>query len=367
MGWSQTGGAQIIQGASGPMIWTGMGWAPYTGDAAQEQTDDYGNPINPSAEDSDLAQFGEAPPAQESMDDYGNPIGDSYGGMTSGTGMSGGAGPVGGTMAQMATGNSYGLQSQPTGGGYSSGPSMSMNAGLSAPASGGGAGPVNYGSTSGQMPQTARQMNDAAHQAAMADAARNPNSVAGRGGSSSIVAGPVPDVGAMAQPFMGGPPGMGSTDPVGAGAMPTTMRDIYSAFIQDPSSMNSNPMYKNMMEAGLQAAERGARSRGFSGSGNLLTELQDRGTGIAGQFLPQMANMYQGAASNEASRWGTENQGKLAGSQFGLNQWQAASNDQLNRATANYGAGQDQTAMIRNLQTQQQYQPLMQQMLLRGY
>lgn len=325
----------------------------------------------PTPEENDLAQFGISPSSQggDSTDDYGDPIdGGQDFSAPSGQPASysptysqpsfGGGGSFGG-------GNSYGLPTvRGSAGGATSGNAGPVNYGSGG---GGGGGGAMGGSTSSG--QSARSINDAATLASLraSSGGGDGGSNGTFGGSRSIVAGPVPDVGQMAQPFMGGPPGFGKGGAVGAGAMPTAMRDIYANFIKDPSSMESNPMYKSMMQAGLQAAERRARGRGFSGSGNLLTELQNRGAAIAGQFLPSMANMYQSAASNEANRWGMENQGNLAAGQFGLNQWQAAANDQLNRASANYGAGQDQTAMIRNLQTQQQFQPLMQQMLLRGY
>ena len=374
MAYAQMGAGQVVQGANGPMIWNGQGWAP----APQA--------AGPSAEDSDAAQFGMdpnapgGPTAEESDSAQFGTMSGAIGGEEQYPTMAGQQGQA----QQGATGNSYGLQSQPYGaaqGGGSSGGAMVPNyapssGGIwgSAPGSAGGGAGAGGGMSNGfSGGSSATQINDAAHQAALR--AQNGGAGGGSGGtgaggtpvSSSIQYGQNPDVGAMANPYGAGgsfqapsPPGMPQKTP-----MPQTMMNQYQNFMADPSSMNSNPMLKSMMDSGLKASERAMAARGFNGSGNMATELQERGMGIAGQFLPTMANMYQGGAQTEANRWNMQNQGDIQSGQLGLNTWQAQSNDQLNRARANYGADKDMLAQGQAMQAQQQFMPTMQMMQMR--
>lgn len=283
-----------------------------------------------------------AQPNQPGKDDYGAPIGPSNA-----------PGDQYQTMAgnNAATGNSYGLASQPqTMAGNSSGGATIPNY---APSKAG----IWGGTPAADGPSASKIANDAFQKSL--DAQKPPMP----GGSSTISGGSVPDVNAMAKPYGGGPP---AAPTIGATPMPTTLMDKYKSFISDPSGGMNNPIFKSMMDSGLQAAGRQSAGGGFNGSGNILTALQDRGTGIAGQYLPQMAQMYGQGAQTEADRWRQENQGNVQTGQLGLNTWTAGANDQLNRASANYGAGSDAAARFQALQAQQQIVPTMQSMLARG-
>lgn len=172
----------------------------------------------------------------------------------------------------------------------------------------------------------------------------------------------------LASPY-GMPPGMGGTaGPPSQGGigtanstMPTEMMTMYKNFLSDPSAMQNNPLYKAMMDQGLQATERAQLAGGMQGSGNIMAELQKTGMGIAGQYLPTMANMYGQGAGMEADRWAKQNAGQIGQGSLDLNRWQAASNDQFRRAQGNYGIMQDARAMNMADQNNAQFAPLLQQ------
>ncbi len=185
-----------------------------------------------------------------------------------------------------------------------------------------------------------------------------------RPGSSVTVGAQPVNVDTLATPYGGGMPSGGGAPTGGSnpmGAMPTEMMTMYKNFLSDPSQAQNNPMYKAMMDAGLQGTERAQLAGGMQGSGNILAELQKTGMGVAGQYLPTMANMYGQGAGMEADRWSKENAGNVGAGTLDLNQWKATADDQFRRAQANYGMGQDARAMNIADTSNAQFAPLMQQ------
>ncbi len=242
---------------------------------------------------------------------------------------------------------------------------------------------MNPGSAFGLQTQLAQQSQNAALAGLPANASYSSKSSVGSGvptGSSATINAQPINVNTMGTPYPGAP-GAGTPSPgvptsatggtptgggASAGGMPQDMMTMYKNFLQDPSSATSNPMYKSMMDQGLQATERGMLAKGFQGSGNMATELQKTGMGMAGQYLPQMASMYGQGATTEGNRWAQQNSGEIGQGTLGLNNWQAQSNDQFRRAQANYGIGQDQTAQNLGMSQFSSYQPLQNMMTMQA-
>ena len=121
----------------------------------------------------------------------------------------------------------------------------------------------------------------------------------------------------------------------GVGKAPTDLYNLYAQFLKDPSSMASNPMYKAIMDAATQATDRKMSAGGYNGSGNILAELQKTGAGVAGAYLPQMADMYRGGAGTEMGNWSAQNQGNLGAGTLGVNMYNSQATDQFRRALQN--------------------------------
>ncbi len=139
-------------------------------------------------------------------------------------------------------------------------------------------------------------------------------------------------------PWAGGPQGyMKQTGfkQGGVGDMPTMANNLYGNFLQNPGDvMGNNPAYKAIMDASLQATQRAQLAHGGNGGGTMAAELAKTGAGVAGQFMGQLGNMYQGGSQTEADRWNTQSRGNLAAGQLGGNLWQGAAADQFNRGVA---------------------------------
>ena len=121
----------------------------------------------------------------------------------------------------------------------------------------------------------------------------------------------------------------------GAGTPPTDLYSLYAQFLKDPTSMTANPMYKAMMDASTQATDRKMSAGGYNGSGNILAELQKTGMGVAGAYLPQMADMYRGGANTEMANWLGQVQGNTAEGNLGVNMYNSQATDQFRRALQN--------------------------------
>lgn len=150
----------------------------------------------------------------------------------------------------------------------------------------------------------------------------------------------------QAQPWQGGPQGMmtmAGFKSGGTGPMPNQAYNRYQGMLADPTSMSANPAYKAIMDASLQATQRAQLARGGNGGGTMAAELARTGAGVAGQYLPQMAQMYQGGAQQEAGNWALQNQSNLGYGNLGNNMWSNAANNQYLLGNA-YGQMQNGAA-----------------------
>lgn len=108
----------------------------------------------------------------------------------------------------------------------------------------------------------------------------------------------------------------------GIGGAPQAANQQYQNMLSNPTDMTANPAYKAIMDAATQATERTGLARGGNGGGTLQAELAKTGASVAGQYLPQMASMYNQGAQQETGNWNTQNQanlqaGGLGGSLYG--------------------------------------------------
>ncbi len=108
----------------------------------------------------------------------------------------------------------------------------------------------------------------------------------------------------------------------GIGGPQTQAYNQYQGMLADPTSMSANPAYKAIMDASLQATQRSSLAQGGNGGGTMAAELAKTGAAVAGQYLPQMANMYQQGAQQEIGNWQAQNQanqnaGALGTSMYG--------------------------------------------------
>ena len=121
----------------------------------------------------------------------------------------------------------------------------------------------------------------------------------------------------------------------GIGSAPQTSNQQYQNMLSNPTDMTANPAYKAIMDAATQATERTGLARGGNGGGTLQAELAKTGASVAGQYLPQMANMYQGGAQQETANWGAQNQANLQAGNLGGNLY--GSQNQANLGYGNLG------------------------------
>ncbi|HEY6022455.1 MAG TPA: hypothetical protein VIY48_22115 [Candidatus Paceibacterota bacterium] len=118
----------------------------------------------------------------------------------------------------------------------------------------------------------------------------------------------------------------------GIGGPDQTAYNRYQGMLSDPTSMSANPAYKAIMDASLQATQRAGLAQGGNGGGTLAAELAKTGASVAGQYLPQMANMYQQGAQQEIGNWGAQNQANLQAGGLGASLY-----GQQNQANLGYG------------------------------
>lgn len=167
----------------------------------------------------------------------------------------------------------------------------------------------------------------------------------------------------------------------GIGAAPQTAYNQYQSMVANPTSMTDNPAYQAIMNASLQATQRAALAHGGNGGGTQAAELAQTGAAVAGQYIPQMAQMYQGAAQQELGNWNTQQQTNLAAGQLGNNMYgtqgqvnlgqgnlannmyQNTANNQFNRGIAytnaqmqNANTGSAQLAYAQNQPANQYFQ-----------
>jgi hypothetical protein len=119
----------------------------------------------------------------------------------------------------------------------------------------------------------------------------------------------------------------------------------YQGMLADPTSMTANPAYKAIMDAATQATQRQGLARGGNGGGTILAELAKTGAGVAGQYLPQMASMYQQGAQQEIGNWQTQAEQNLGAGQLGAGLYGTAGNQALgfgNQAGQMYNQGMGQ-------------------------
>lgn len=177
----------------------------------------------------------------------------------------------------------------------------------------------------------------------------------------------------IAKPYDSGPQNMmtmAGFKSGGAGAMPQTAYNQYQNMLSNPTDMTANPAYKAIMDASLQATQRAQLAHGGNGGGTMMAELAKTGAGVAGQYLPQMAQMYQGGAQQEAGNWNLQNQNNLQYGNLGNNMWSNAANNQFNMGTAYsnlaQGAQNTQTAAMAQAQMQPANQYFQNQLTMSG-
>ena len=211
----------------------------------------------------------------------------------------------------------------------------------------------------------------------------------------------------------------GNTDPTqyltmagmqqgGIGGPDTQAYNRYQSFLENPGDvMGNNPAYQAIMDAATQATQRQQLARGGNGGGTILAELAKTGAGVAGQFMPTLANMYQGGAQQEIGNWQAQNQANLGAGNLGQglfgtanvanlgygnlglgmstqgnaanlgygnlanNMWNNAAQDQYNRAMAygqmQNGAANTQSAALAKAQMNPANQYFMNQLTMQGY
>lgn len=182
-----------------------------------------------------------------------------------------------------------------------------------------------------------------------------------RGGSTGTILGTRVDINDMAEPYGGGATAaMTAAGYKPPGAMPSTLMDLYTKFLQDPSSSLNNPLYKAILEQGTANAERGVLARGGLGSGMMPVELQKAGIAATAPYLNSMADIYRGGALAETGRYGVGATAGEGAGRLGLSGYAAEAEDQYRRARGNYGVGQDLTAQIEANEAKLEYGPLKQ-------